>query len=338
MGKGFALHDASAATRTFTFLLVPKFPMLAFSSAIEPLRIANWVAGRTLYAWQVLTVDGKPVNASNGLLLNPHGGLCKESTEIVLVGAGVDGCFYEDERVFRWLRALHRNGSTLGAFDTGTWILARAGLLKGARCTVHWEDVAAFRSSFPDLHVTESLYEVDGRYMTCSGGIGTMDLMLSLIAADHGRELAGAIAEQFMQDQLREGEHHQRANLASREATNDVRVLAAIDLMNQHIEEPLSLEQISRASGASMRNLERLFRIHMECSPTSYYREVRLRAARQLLLHGTGSVLDIALATGFVSASHFSRCYRTRFRRSPRTDQISRRPNSPHQTSSPSED
>lgn len=330
MGKDFAQHAANEAARLFTFLLVPKFPMLAFSSAIEPLRIANWVAGRTLYDWQVLTVDGAPVDASNGLLLGPHGSISNSTPQILLVGAGVDGCFYENDRVFKWLRMLDRGGATLGAFDTGTWLLARAGVLNGVRCTVHWEDVVAFRASFPGLHVTESLYEVDGRYMTCSGGTATMDLMLSLIAADHGRELAGAIAEQFMQDQLRDGERHQRVNLASREATSDSRLLTAIDLMKKHIEEPLPLEEISRTSGASMRNLERLFRLHMQCSPTHFYREIRLRAARQLLLHGTGSVLDVALATGFVSASHFSRCYRTRYGRPPRVDQVSRRGNGHH--------
>jgi len=314
-------------SKLFTFLLVPKFPMLAFSSAIEPLRVANWISGRNLYDWQVLTVDGEPVMASNGLLLTPDGSIHDTLPEMVLVGAGVDGCFYDDERVFVWLRTLDRKGATLGAFDTGTWLLARAGVLNGTRCTVHWEDKHFFRDSFPALNVTDNLYNIDRRRMTCSGGTATMDMVLSLVAIDHGRELAGAIAEEFMQDEVRDGARNQRLNLASRMATNDSRLLSAIMLMEQNIETPLTPAEIGSACGASVRNLERLFKIYLDCSPTTYYRELRLKAARQLLLHGSGSVLDVALATGFATASHFARCYRASFGRSPRDDRMVLRTN-----------
>ena len=313
--------------RLFTFLLVPKFPMLAFSSAIEPLRIANWLSGKTLYEWQGLTVDGEPVQASNGLMLTPNGSIRDAMPDIVFVSAGVEGCFYDDERVFVWLRSLNRKGATIGAFDTGTWLLARAGVLNGTRCTVHWEDKSFFRDSFPELEVTDDLYNVDGRRLTCSGGTATMDMVLSLVASDHGRELAGAIAEEFMHDEVRDGARNQRLNLASRMATNDSRLLAAIVLMERDIETPLTPAEISHACGASVRNLERLFKIYLDCSPTTYYRELRLKAARQLLLHGSGSVLDVALATGFATASHFARCYRASFGRSPRDDRMVLRTN-----------
>ena len=311
--------------RLFAFLLVPKFPMLAFSSAIEPLRIANWLAGRTLYRWQVLTVDGLPVPASNGLLLTPHTSIEHQTPDLVFVGAGVDGCFYDNDRTFAWLRARNRDGAMLGAFDTGSWLLARAGVLDGSRCTVHWEDMASFRDAFPNLDVTDNLYEIDGRHLTCSGGTATMDLVLSLVTRDHGRELAGAIAEEFLQDHIRDGDRSQRMDVTKRMGISDSRLLSAIVQMEQNIEETLSLGEISVACGASVRNLERLFKIYLGCSPTAYYRKLRLNAARQLLLHGYDSVLDAALATGFVSPSHFARCYRASFGRSPRDDMMSLR-------------
>ena len=312
--------------RRFAFLLVPDFPMLAFASAIEPLRIANWLSGKWLYEWLVVTSDGKPVQASNGLLLTPHGSIRKVALpELLLVFAGVGGCFFRDERTFAWLRGLARRGVALGAIDTGSWLLARAGVLSGHRCTVHWEDISAFRDAFPDLDVTDNLFEVDGRRMTCSGGTATMDLVLRLVAEDHGREFAGSIAEEFMQEQVREGSRYQRMDLSKRTGISDPRLLSAIVAMEQHIEEPISLAEVSEACGSSVRNLARLFNVHLRRSPSTYYREIRLNAARQLLLHGSQSVLDVALSTGFVSASHFSRCYQATFGRSPRDERMQTR-------------
>lgn len=324
------VNGSEGHTRRFTFLLVPNFPMLAFSSAVEPLRIANWLSGRQLYEWCVLTSDGHPVPASNGLLLSPHAAIDGvPPPPLLLVGAGVDGCFFSDERVFMWLRALARQGMTLGAFGTGTWLLARAGVLAGHRCTLHWEDIRSFREAFPNLAVTERLFEIDGRRMTCPGGTATMDLILKLVAEEHGREFASAIAEEFMQDQVRDGERSQRMDLIKRIGFNDPRLLSAILLMERHIEAPLSVAEISEACGASVRNLERLFRLCLSRSPTTYYRDIRLNAARQLLLHGSNSILDVAIATGFVSASHFARCYRTTFGHSPRDERSRARQTGP---------
>ena len=317
---------AEPRPRQFAFLLVPNFPMLAFASAIEPLRIANWLSGNRLYEWLVATRDGKPVQASNGLLLTPHGSIKKVAPpELLLVCAGVGGCFFQDDRTFAWLRGLARRGAALGAIDTGSWLLARAGVLSGHRCTVHWEDIPAFRDAFPDLDVTDNLFEVDGRRMTCSGGTATMDFVLRLVAEDHGREFAGSIAEEFMQEQVREGSRYQRMDLSKRTGISDPRLLSAIVAMEQHVEEPISLAEVGEACGSSVRNLERLFTIHLRRSPSAYYREIRLNAARQLLLHGSWSILDVALSTGFVSASHFSRCYRTAFGRSPRDERMQSR-------------
>ena len=302
-------------------MLVPKFPMLAFSCAVEPLRIANWLSGKQLYEWFVATVDGQPVVASNGLRLEPNGTIAEvENPDIVMLGAGVDGCFYNERKLSAWLRAIARRGATICGFGTGTWILARSGILDGHRCTIHWEDILQLREQFPGLRVTDRIFEIDGKRLTSSGGTATMDLVLNLISLDHGVSLAAAIAEEFMQERIRDGSTHQRMRIRDRIGTTDRRLLAAIALMERTKVDPMSLQSISRDAGSSRRNLERLFDLHLGCSPTEYYRAMRLDAARQLLLHGSRSVLHAAVATGFASASHFTRCYKKRFGRPPRSD------------------
>ena len=312
-----------SSPRRYAFLLVPDFPLMSFSSVVAVLRTANWISGHTLYDWIVLTSDGGPVTAGTGLTLMADAAIDDvEPPALVMVGAGIGGWSYQDARTFSWLRDLGRRGAVIGAFETGSWLLARAGVLYGHRCTVHWEDIPSFRESFPDIEVTDSLYEIDGRRVTCSGGSAALDLVLHLVANDHGQDLAGSIADAFLHDQVRDGDRHQRIGLDKRMGVDDDRLLAAVLAMEQHIEDPLSLQQVSRVSRVPMRSLERLFKMHLGCAPSAYYRDLRLKTARRMLLHGSESILDVALATGFVSASHFARCYRSAYGRSPRDDRI----------------
>jgi transcriptional regulator GlxA family with amidase domain len=238
----------------------------------------------------------------------------------MLVCAGVDGCYYRDRRTFAWLRTLARHGTILGGIGTAAYLLARAGVLDGHRCTIHWEDLESFTQEFPELEVTSGLFEIDGARMTCAGGTAALDMVLSLIAARHGHHLAGAIAEQFIQHQVRAGGDHQRMNLQSRMGVSDARLLAAIAAMESNVEEPLSLESLCAASGVSIRHLQRLFHTQLGQSPLDFYRALRLRQARQMLLHGSVSILDVAVATGFVSSSHFTRRYRELFGLTPREE------------------
>jgi AraC family transcriptional regulator, glycine betaine-responsive activator len=303
------------------FLLVPDFPMFAFSAAIEPLRIANWISGRPLYEWKVLTRDGQPVPASNGCMVTPGAALESDrSYALVLVCSGVGGCHYRDRQVFAWLRRLARAGTRLGAICTAAYILARAGLLAGHRATIHWEDLDSFRSEFPELDITDALYEMDESRMTCSGGAAAMDMMLELIAGRHGSLLAGEIADQFMTYRPRNGSDRQRMSLDQRTGIRDRRLLNAIAAMEARLEDPLELSAICTASDLSKRHLQRLCHEQLGESPSEFYRTLRLKHARNLLLHGCESILEIATACGFVSASHFSRRYRQLFGATPSAD------------------
>jgi len=303
------------------FVLIPSFSMIAFTSAVEPLRLANRASGRELYAWTLCSPDGAPVTASNGITLHTVGELDRAAdTSAIVVCSGVDVHRFDDRHLLSWLRRAGRSGVDIGAVCTGSHILARAGLLDGYRCTIHWENLAAFAEDFPDIEVTTELFEIDRSRFTCSGGTGSIDMMLNVIAMQYGHELAAAVADQFMHERIRDQHDHQRMSLPARLGVRHPKLLAVIDQMEQNLEEPLGRGQLARDAGLSTRQLERLFRKYLNRSPARYYLELRLNKARLLLLQTNMSVIDVALACGFVSASHFSKCYRDFFGRTPRKE------------------
>jgi len=308
-------------TRSFGFLLLPKFSLLAFTSAVEPLRSANRLAGQPLYDWRLISRDGGPIASSGGIEVMTQAAIAGvERLPNLFVVAGLDAQTIDDRAILAWLRRLARGGCRLGALTTGSYVLARAGLLEGYRCTIHWENLAGFREDFPELDATAEVYEIDRNRMTCSGGTAAMDLMLGLIAADHGRALATAVAEQFIHERIRDPGEPQRMGLRNRLGITHAKLLKAIEIMEGELEEPLSRGELARRTGVSTRQLERLFRKYLQRTPTRYYLELRLDRARGLLTQTAMSVLDVALACGFVSASHFSKCYRETFHKTPREE------------------
>ena len=307
--------------QVYGFYLYPRFPMLAFTSAVEPLRSANRLAGRELYQWKIISRSGDPVAASSGIEVVPHFSIDDaETLPNLVVIAGISAHTFDDKRVIAWLRKIERRGCRLGALSTGTYLLAKAGLLDGHRCTIHWENLTGFREDFPKLEITGELFEIDRKRFTFSGGTATLDLMLSLITQDHGRELATRVAEQFIHERIRDTHDRQRMNLRGRLGISHPKLLKVVELMEENLEEPLARAELARLTGLSIRQLERLFRKYMGRTPTRYYQELRLNRARTLLTQTSLSVLDVALACGFVSASHFSKCYREFFAKTPREE------------------
>jgi AraC family transcriptional regulator, glycine betaine-responsive activator len=310
-----------AQPRVFTYYLVPNFSMMAFTAAVEPLRSANRMSGSQLYDWRVVSKDGHPVQASNGLQVVANASILEtEACEALFVCAGIDAHRYDDRAVMAWLRRIARQGGIVGSLCTGTHLLARAGLLNGYRCTIHWEDMESFADENPELEVTDDIFEIDRNRITCSGGTAALDLTLHMITLEHGAELAGKVSEQFIHERIREAHDHQRMALQSRVGVSDPKLLSAIAEMEANLEEPLPLPDIADAVGLSTRQLERLFKKHLGRTPSRYYRELRLHHARLMLMQGSASILSIALAAGFVSASHFSRRYREYFGRTPREE------------------
>ncbi len=303
------------------FILVPNFSMIALTSAIESLRVANRLSGEGLYEWHLFSVDGTPVASSNGIELHPEGGLEQAAAlRTLIVCGGVDVHLFENKQLNSWLRRMDRQGADLGALCTGSHVLARAGLLDGYRCTIHWENLAAFCEEFPDIDVTTDLFEIDRNRFTCSGGTAAIDMMLNVIAQQQGYDLAARVADQFMHERIRDHHDHQRMSLPARLGVRHPKLLSVIANMEANLEEPLSRGDLAAGSGLSSRQLERLFRKYLNRSPARYYLELRLNKARLLLLQTNMSVIDVALACGFVSASHFSKCYRDFFGHTPRRE------------------
>ncbi len=303
------------------FLLVPNFSMIAFTSAVEPLRLANRTSGRELYRWRLFSPDGKPVSASNGIALTPDGagdGVTQYHT--IILCSGIDGHLYQDKSVFAALRRADRQGADIGAICTGSHILARANMLDGYRCTIHWENLASFSENFPEIETTAELFEIDRNRFTCSGGTAALDMMLNLISRQHGHELAAAVSDQFIHERIRDHHDHQRMALTARLGVRHPKLIQVIQLMEANLEEPLGRQDMAESANLSSRQMERLFAKYLHRSPARYYVELRLNRARLLLLQTNMSVIDIALACGFVSASHFSKCYRDFFGKTPRRE------------------
>ena len=304
------------------FLQVPNYSMIAFSSAVEPLRMANRDAGRELYRWSLLTIDGLPEKASNGLEITPHDSLENAGDlSVLFVCGGADiADAWSKQLQFSLRRIAKRNNIVLGALCTGSYLLARAGLLDGYRCTIHWENIASLREEFPNVQVSDDLFMFDRDRITCAGGQSSMDMMLKLIHDRHGNKLVTHISEQFMCERIRSSNDRQRVPLHLALGSNQPKLTEAVTLMEANIEEPISLDELSNYVGISRRQLERLFQKHLNCVPTRYYLNLRLNRARLLLLQTSKSIVDIALACGFISAPHFSKCYRDLFGIPPRDE------------------
>lgn len=307
-------------SQDFYFLLMPGFSMMGFVSAVEPLRVANRFGGE-LYRWHVLSRDGGAVVASNGMSVNADAALepLKKGATLWVMGS-VDPLKFCTSALKHWLRRLDHEGVTLGAIDTGAFVLAEAGLLDGYRLTLHWEALDALKESYPKLQATQELFEIDRRRITSAGGTASIDMMLDLIGQAHGPDLSIKVSEQFVLGRIRPRKDHQRMQIATRYGINNKKLVQVIGVMEQHTEPPLSTLELAEGIQVTRRQLERLFRLHLNDTPSNFYLSLRLDKARQLLRQSDMSVLEVSIACGFESPSYFTRSYRGRFTRCPRED------------------
>jgi len=317
----------TTAARRIGFLLVPNFSLIAFGTAFDTLRMANRMREQKIYEAHVVTYDGEPISSSSNLVVTPDGDISSAmDLDILLVCAGDKVHEAEHKPTLSWLRKLGQRKMALGAVCTGSYLLARAGLLDGYRCTIHWENLASMREEFPGIIVSQELFEIDRDRYTCSGGTAPLDMMLNLISRHHGAQLAVSISEEFICERIRGRNDRQRVPLRLHLGTSQPKLVEAVALMEANLEEPMSLDELAQHVGLSRRQLERLFQKHLSCVPTRYYLELRLAKARQLLLQTSMSIVDVAFASGFVSAPHFSKCYRDFYGIPPRDERRQRHP------------
>lgn len=314
-----------AALRRFGFLTLPGYSLIACVNAIEALRMANRLAGAPEYTWVIVTPGGQPARASNGMALHPTVALEQAGgVDLMLVCGGVDVRQAAGHAVTTALHRLARAGVALGALCTGSFALAEAGLLRGYRCAIHWEDLPAIREEFPDTGFVEDIYTIDRDRLTCTGGVAPLDMMLAVITARLGHARAAAVSAQFIMERERAGAERQ-PTLARMRAAGHARLAEAMRLIENGIATPLSAAAIADAVGLSSRQLERLFRRHFGTTPAAFSISLRLDHARALLQQTAMPVTSIAVACGFGSAAYFSTAFRNRFGHTPRAERAAPR-------------
>ncbi|WP_132462334.1 GlxA family transcriptional regulator [Rhodovulum marinum] len=299
--------------------------MLSFAGAIEPFRIANRMSGKTLYRWRLAGEGGEWATCSNGTQVALDidlGDLGRD--EIVLVCGGLNVQAATTRRLVGWLRREARKGRAIAGLCTAAHALARAGLLEGRRATIHWENQDSFLEEFPEIELTKSVFVVDGNRMTTAGGTASIDLALTMIAETHGEDLANAVADQLIYSSIRTDQDTQRLSIPTRIGVRHPKLSQVIQVMEKNLEDPISPAILARDVGMSTRQLERLFRRYLNRSPKRYYMELRLSKARNLLMQTDMSVINVALACGFASPSHFSKCYRAHYNTTPYRERGSR--------------
>lgn len=297
-----------------SFLVLRNFSMIAFANALEPLRMANYLSRKNLYSWSVITTDDPSNLASNGLSISPvYRPGEAPPCDILFVCGGTNVREAVTDDVVSLLRSYASRGTPLGALCTGTFALAKAGLLNGYRCAIHWENLAAIREEFPKVLFLPELFVIDHDFFTCTGGTAPLDLMLNLIRLKGGKSLAADVSEQFSVERIRDQKDQQHIPLLARIGSGHEALLDAAVFMEMNIEEPISLDELAEQVGLSLRQLERLFKRYLDTTPAQHYLNLRLRRAREFLLQTNMSVMEVTVACGFHSSSHFCKSYRSLF-------------------------
>ena len=304
--------------KRFVFVLIENFTLLSFSSALDALRIANRMSGKNLYEWMFIGENEEVVSCSAGTQFKLDNSLIElHRDDTLLLCGGTQIQESTTKKLIGWLRREARRGLVIGGLCTAAYPMAKAGLLDGKKATIHWENQDSFAEEFLEVELTKTVFVCDSNRFTTAGGTSSIDLMLKIIADEHGEELANAVADQMIYSSIRTDQDTQRLSVPTRIGVRHPKLSKVIQMMEINIEEPISPSILARDVGMSTRQLERLFRRYLDRSPKRYYMELRLQKARNLLMQTDMSVINVALACGFASPSHFSKCYRAHYDTTP---------------------
>lgn len=314
--------------REIGFVLLPRFSMAALGSALGIVEAINDVAGEERIRAHIVSLVGGAgsviKSAGQISIVSTRGIDAMQSLDTILVVGDTPLPETGFDDLLAGLRMAEARGVRLGGIGTGAWLLARAGVLNGYRATIHWPYTALFAERFPDVVVSSHIFEIDRERVTAAGGQAAQDLMLALATNHFGPELTADVMDQLGIERARSQDERQRVPLSARIGGGQPKLTEAVSLMEANFEEPLPTEEIARLVGVSRRQLERLFKQHLDSLPSRYYLEMRLARARQLLRETSQSILQIGLACGFSSGPHFSSAYRAHFGITPRDERTRR--------------
>ena len=312
-------HTTGKGTLKLRLVLLPGFSQLSLSSFIDPFRCANALTDHRPFEWQTFGIGTAAVASSSGILVEVDASLdaCRtddRESALVLIG----GVHVEDRpspQLSAFLRRQARHNVPIYAIGTATWLLAEAGVLRsGARCTIHWTKLAALSETFRDVIAEDVLFVRDGNVTTCAGDFAAFDLAADMIEERCGTDLARSVCEQLTADRWRSGKSCRSVPPGLRYAGAAGKVLRVVKMMERNTEDPLPLDELSRRVSLSRRQIERLFEKHLKTTPYQYYLALRLQKARQLLETTSMPVIDVAMACGFISSSHFAKSFKEHFR------------------------
>ena len=286
------------------------FPMLPLAGLTDVMRLANYFSGKDLYEWSTISRSDAPVISASGLRLIADTNIDEAETfDRIVVGSETDFSF-DDPKITAWLRSMKRRGVAIGSVATGTWILAKSGLLDGKKCTINPTNWAAFGETYPTLDLTTNLFVIDGRIFTCAGGTSAIDMFLSFVSIAHGADLALAVADSILHARIRPA-HGEEITAKSKLALLRPEVRDIVRRMEGAIENPVPISVLADEVNLSQRHLVRLFRHALGQPPAQYYLTIRLSHAARLLTQTSLSISEISNACGFGSITRFSTAYRS---------------------------
>lgn len=301
----------SAATQQVGVLLFDGFSNHCLANTVEPLRAANMLSGRSLYEWQFLALSTQVVTSSSGLQVAPHQALSQAQGDLLVVMPSYGFLDHSGWKTQTALRAAVGRFKTLIGMDTGSWLLAEAGLLDHHRATIHWEELTAFSERFPDIDAVRERHVIDRARITCSGAMAAFDLVMHLIGRDQGQALALEVAQLFMtRDSARS--HAGGAGSAS------TFVNRALAVMQENLEQPLPIPDVARHVGRTQKVLEARMKADLGATPAQVYRRLRLNQARKLVIETDLPIAEVALRAGYDDPSAMTRAFKSEFGASPR--------------------
>jgi len=316
-----AANGAAKRAQRVGFLLMDQFTLISLSSAIDPMRVANLLSDQELYQWRLIGSGESEQISSDGVRVKLDHPLSDDvEFDLVIVVGGIDIERTVQKADFAWLRKQARRGAQMGALCTGSYALASAGLLNGYECSAHWDCLTLLTEQFPGIDFNSHLYTIDRDRMTCTGGTVPLHMMLAMMSKRHPQSLVDGVADMLVCERHRTDVEMQVIPMWSRKVEVQPKLKEALQLMEANLEEPLSLQDLADYVHLSRRQLERLFLKHLHSTPSRYYLKLRLDRARRLLKQTSRSIVEITSMCGFVSTTHFSRCYRKYMGVSPKSD------------------